>query len=197
MSEPGGTEHVRESSLRSKSKIAGVLYLISVLMAGSAEAFVHGKMLFVLGLIAVSCYVAVTLLVYGIFKPVQRRLAALALSFNLVGLALEAVQLNPNGVDIALVFHGFYCLLIGYLAFCSTFTPRILGILMIVGSMGWLSFLSPSVAKYLSPFNLAFGLLCEGALMLWLLAVGVDAGRRKQQAEAEDTHKSARLRSGC
>jgi hypothetical protein len=35
-------------------------------------------------------------------------------SFNFVGLTFEALRWNPQGVDIALVFHGFYCLVVSY-----------------------------------------------------------------------------------
>jgi len=178
-------EQVTESSRQSNSRIAGVLFLISVLTAGAGEVFFHGKMLVALGLAAVACYVAVTLLLYGIFKPVQKSLAVLAVSFNLIGLSLEAIQFNPKGVDIALVFHGIYCFLIGYLAFRSTFVPRILGALMVVGGVGWLTFVSPSLAARLSPVNLALGLLCEGVLMLWLLLARVNSGRWKEEASLE------------
>jgi hypothetical protein len=67
----------------------------------------------------------VTLVLYDIFKPVNGSLSLLAASFNLVGMTCEAFRLSPQGVDIAMVFHGFYCLLIGYLIFRSTFLPRI------------------------------------------------------------------------
>ncbi len=97
-------EQVRESSPQSTSRVAGVLFLICILTAGSGEMFFHGKMLIALGLVAVACCVAMTLLLYGIFKPVQKSLATLGMSLNLVGLLLEAVQFNPKGVDIALVF---------------------------------------------------------------------------------------------
>ena len=72
----------------------------------------------------------------------NRGLSLLAAFFNLVGLAFEALRLNPRGVDIALVFTGFYCLLIGYLIFRSTFLPRILGALMAFAGLGWLTYLS-------------------------------------------------------
>ena len=59
---------------------------------------------------------ACDLLLYGIFKPVSRNLAMLAACFNLVGLSFEALELHVRGVNVALIFHGLYCLVIGYLA---------------------------------------------------------------------------------
>jgi hypothetical protein len=83
-----------------------------------------------------------------------------------------------------LVFFGVYCLLIGYLIFRSTFLPRILGVLMAFGGLGWLTFLSPPLANYLSPYNLAPGMFGEGALTLWLLVVGVNVPKWQAQANA-------------
>jgi uncharacterized protein DUF4386 len=74
--------------------------------------------------------------------------------------------------------------LIGYLIFQSNFLPRVLGALMAFGGLGWLSFVSPELANYLSPYNLAPGILGEGALTVWLLAKGVNAQRWLEQADA-------------
>src|ERR1700675_3293707 len=117
--------------------------------------------------------VAVTLLFYAIFRPVNRSLSLLAASVNLVALTFEALQ----RVNIGFVFHGFYCLLIGYLIFRSSFLPRILGGPMAFAGLCWLTFLSPPLANYLSPYNLASGLLGEGLVMLWLLVMGVNVQR--------------------
>jgi hypothetical protein len=84
-------------------------------------------------------------------------------------------------VDIPVVFDGFYCLLIGYLIFRSTFLSRILGALMAIAGLGWLTYLSP-LAKSLSPYNLALGILGQESLMLWLLVMGVNEQRWKEQA---------------
>jgi hypothetical protein len=53
----------------------------------------------------------VTLLLYGILEAVNRTVALLAASFNLVGLVFEALERHILGVNAALVFHGVYCLL--------------------------------------------------------------------------------------
>jgi hypothetical protein len=46
---------------------------------------------------------------------------------------------------------------------------------MAFAGLGYLTFLSPSLANALSPYNLASGILGEGSLTLWLLVMGVNA----------------------
>ena len=70
-------------------------------------------------------------------------------------LALMFLKLNGRAFNIYLVFFGFYCLLIGYLIFRSTFLPRILGVLMAFAGLGYLTLLSPPLAEYLYPYFLA------------------------------------------
>ena len=99
-------------------------------------------------------------------------------------LALLFLELNTQAGNVCVVFFGVYCLLIGYLIFKSTFLPRFLGVLMALAGLGWLTFLSPPFANHLSPYNLVFGFLAELSLMLWLLAMGVNVQRWKEQASA-------------
>jgi hypothetical protein len=103
---------------------------------------------------------------------------------QLRALALMFLELNTQAGNIGVVFFGVYCLLIGYLIFQSTFLPRILGALMSLAGLGWLTFLSPPLANYLSPYNLVLGFLAELSLCLWLLVKGVDVQRWKDQASA-------------
>jgi len=175
-------ERIAGVSPNFKARIAGALYALAVLTAVFGEFIVHGRLGITAVVIPVSCYVAVTLLLYAIFKPVNRRLSLVAAFFGLVGLAFEALQLQPRGVNIAMVFHGFFCLLIGWLILGSTFLPRTLGALMSVAGLIWLTYFSPSLAHVLSPYNTALGLLGEASPMLWLLVMGVNAGRWKEQA---------------
>ena len=103
---------------------------------------------------------------------------------QLRALALMFLELNTQAGNICVVFFGVYCLLIGYLIFRSTFLPRLLGVLMALAGLGWLTFLSPPLANHLSPYNLVLGFLAELSLMLWLLVMGVNVQRWKEQASA-------------
>jgi hypothetical protein len=178
------TESIGGASPRLTARTAGVFYVLAVLTAVFGEVALRGRLAVASGLIAVSCYIAVTLVLYDILKPVNRGLSLLAASFNLVGMSFEALRLNPQGVDIALVFHGIDCLLIGYLIVRSTFLPRILGGLMAFAGLAWMTFLSPQLANYLSPYNVACGFLGEGPPMLWLLVIGVYVERWQERASA-------------
>lgn len=185
------TEHVAEVSPSLKARIAGVFYLFTIL-TGAFAAFAGGRLIVygkALSLAATAFYIVVTLLFYGIFKPVDSSLSLIAAVFSLVGCilgALDTFHLVPPPISSinTLVFFGVYCLLIGYLVFRSTFLPRFLGVLMAIGGLGWLTFVSSTLVDALTPYNLAPGILGEGALTVWLLAKGVNAQRWQEQASA-------------
>jgi hypothetical protein len=176
-----------ETSARFRGRVAGLFYLLNIVSGSLALVFIRRKPALyadLANLTATVSYVMVTLLFYSIFKPANRRVSLLAAIFSLLGsafgamtsLRLAAVPVNP------LVFFGVYCLLIGYLISKSTFLPRALGILMVIGGLGWLTFLSRSLANTLTPYNMAPGILAETMLTLWLLVPGVNAQRWKEQA---------------
>jgi hypothetical protein len=163
-----------------KARLAGIFYLCTFLTGGFALV-VRNQWGVAAGFIAGACYVAVTLLFYGLFKPVNRHVSLLAALVSFAGIIA-----GPIGLTIVnpLVFFGFYCLLIGYLIFKSTFLPHVLGTLMMVASLGWLTFLSPPLAESLYPYNLVPGIIGEGALTAWLLAIGIDVERWNAQLRA-------------
>jgi hypothetical protein len=111
----------------------------------------------------------------------------LAAFFSLVVSTIGALEWPPQGVDIGLISLGSYCLLIGYLISRSTFLPRILGALMTVAGLAWLIFQSAPLENYLSSYNLVRGILGQGSLTLWLLAIGVNVQRRNEQASVRIT----------
>ena len=181
-------KRMREAWPCFKARVAGGLFLLVILAAAFTQFFVRGRLGFaadlIIGLIEVSGVIAVTLLFYDIFKAVNRSLSLLAASVNFLALTLELFQLIPRGVFIGIGFHGFYCFLIGYLIIRSTFLPRIFGASMAFAGLCWLAFLSPTLTHFLSPYDLALGLLGEASLSLWFLAMGVNIQRWREQASA-------------
>ena len=236
------TEPIAEVSPLFKARAAGFFWLMTILagmfaflaggkfvVSGAAAAtaaniLAHESLYrwaFVANLIATVCYLAVTLLVYALLKPVNRNLSLLAAFFSLVGCAIGAVSclfyLAPVAVlggaqyltvftleqlqaqaltfltlsalanDMGLVFFGLHVLTVGYLIRRSTFLPRILGALLVVTGVCYLTnsfanFLSLPFKAYLLPFVAAGGLLGEGSLSLWLIVKGVNVQQWKQQA---------------
>ncbi len=183
------TERIAQASPRFKARLAGVFYLLNILTGAIALVSVGqrpGVYSDIANLLATACYIVVTLLFYDLFKWVNRSISLLAVFFSLAGCTigvLSLFQLDPFHIS-SLVFFGFYCLLIGYLIFRSTFLPRILGMLMALGGLSWLTFMSPPLAKYLSPYIMAPAILGEGLLTVWLLVMGINVQRWTEQARA-------------
>jgi len=223
-------ERIGETSPRLKARIAGVLYLLTILMGVFAQGFVSGSLvvdgdaaatatnvlmhrgLFQLGfavfLIEMACQIAMTALFYELLKPAGRSVSRVAAFLGLAGsviktfsrvffivplfilegahylnvfsveqlraLALLFLKVNDRGAGVALVFFGFYALLTGYLIIRSTFLPRILGVLSVVGGLGWLSFLYLPLGHRAFPYVAVFALLGAAALIVWLLVFGVN-----------------------
>ena len=102
--------------------------------------------------------------------------------------AYLSLQLFEYGFAICLVFFAFYCLSFGYLIFRSTFFPRIIGVLLVIQGLLYLTnsvanFLAPGIAARVFP-HLAASAVAEISLCLWLLVVGVNAQPWKEQASA-------------
>ena len=235
-------KQIKEASPRLKARIAGGLWLMVIVAgmsafvirsplivpgdaAATAAKILAKESLFRLGfaadLIAGACYMGVTVLLYGLLKPVSRSLSLLAAFFGLAGIAIVAatsitnlaplvllgsgeyssaftvsqlqamaltsLRLSFQGFILAMVFFGFQCLLIGCLIVRTTFLPRILGVLLAIGGSSYIissfaTFLAPAFGARLSPFIVPLALLGEGSLTLWLIVMGVNEQRWKEQS---------------
>lgn len=192
------TDGILGASPRLTARVAGVLYLLIFIAAPvGASTATPAKMI-----ITLTCDAGVALIFYVLFKPVSRGVSLVAAIFRLILVAMMAADslnyfggLNlfnaghsAAGFDkldaLSLVPFGVHCLLIGYLVFRAEFLPRFLGALMAIAGLGWLTFVSPSLAHHLYPYNLIPGILGEGALTLWLLVVGLNEQRWKERASA-------------
>ncbi|HEV2718039.1 MAG TPA: DUF4386 domain-containing protein [Terriglobales bacterium] len=112
--------------------------------------------------------------------------ASLLRSEQLPAVAALLLNLNDATGEVALIFFGAYCLLIGCLILRSFFLPRILGILMVIAGSGWLTFLYPPLANAIFAVVAGIGIIAA-SLMLWLLVMGVKSERWLEQARGEQT----------
>jgi hypothetical protein len=197
----------RIASPRLRARVAGVLYLIIFIAAPSgAENATPVTMS-----ITLACDTGVALLFYGLLKPVSKNLSLLAAVFRLIFVAVMTVSAlnyfgpldrfngghSPSafntGYDIALVPFGIHCLVTGYLIFHSNFLPKIIGILIALAGLGYLTFVWPPLGNHLFvPYILVPALVGEGSLTLWLIFIGVNAERWTQQAGVVSARRAAR-----
>jgi hypothetical protein len=166
-------------------------------------------------LVSTLAYIAVVALIYELFKPAGRTIALLGACFGLVGCAIGGfsgafqiapmvilesaqnqqlqelaflfVRVGTKAAGIAFPFFALHCLLTGVLVLKSAYVPRLVGALMVLAGIGWLTFLWPPLAVALQPYNILPGMLGEGALTLWLLVKGVNAERWWEQAGAHSS----------
>ena len=167
-----------------RARIAGGFYVIAIL--SSIFSFVVPSAANVALGIAGLAYVGVTILFYFLFKPVNKGASLLAALLSFAGIAVPSSL--PLSFSIAMTFFGFYCLLIGYLAFKSTYLPRILGVLLAIGGIcylfnGFAHFLSLAFAPHLLPYIILPGFGAETLLCLWLLVKGVDVQRWQEKVD--------------
>jgi hypothetical protein len=234
-------ERVAEVSPGFKARIAGVFYLLTILTRMLVEIFVRNRLVvsddaaatatnilaheplwrwgFAGDIFSFASYIALTALLYELFKPVNRSLSLVAAFFGLAASVVQATsslfhlaplvllggasylsvftaeQLQALALvflrlraaayhNIGLVFFGVYLLLIGILIFRSRFLPGILGVLMVLAGLSYVPFLSPPLVRSLQPYILVFPGVGQISFCLWLLAIGVNDRRWKEQASA-------------
>jgi hypothetical protein len=101
---------------------------------------------------------------------------------QLQALALLLLNVNNQGTGIAVAFFGFSTFMNGFLIFRSTFLPRILGIISMLGGLGWLTFLYPPLGNQFFPYLLVIAVIGSILQILWLLIKGVNVEQWKKRA---------------
>lgn len=171
----------------SNARLAGTLWLI-VIIAGVVSVVTQTgspRVAFAANQFAGVCYLGVTLLLYELFKTVERRVALFAAFCGLTavasGAAMELIKTDPpaQGFYVSMVFFGFQILSIGYLITRSKLIPRVLGVLLMLGGASYFvnsftNFLAPAVGANFAPFVIPIAILGEGAFTLWLLIRGAN-----------------------
>jgi len=98
------------------------------------------------------------------------------------------LKLYDYGFGIGLIFFAFTCFVLGYLIFRSGYFPRILGVLMAIAGLSYLTnsftlLLAPAYAGRIFPV-LVLALIGELSLCLWLLLKGVNEQQWKNRTRA-------------
>ena len=101
---------------------------------------------------------------------------------QLQSLAALFLNLSAQTGPITLVFAGLFQIAIGYVMYRSTFLPRVLGGLVALAGVGWLTFMSPPLANAVGSYVEILGFVAEAALMLWLIIKGVNDDRWNARA---------------
>jgi hypothetical protein len=102
---------------------------------------------------------------------------------QLQALVLFFHDLHQYGLSIDQVFWGLWLLPMGYLVFKSGFLPRILGLLLIIGGVGWLTeFLTALLLPNGGVKIVMFTSWGEVLFPLWLLVKGVNVEQWKKRA---------------
>jgi hypothetical protein len=97
-----------------------------------------------------------------------------------------ALKLHSAGYNTSMLFFGCHLGGLGWLVLRSTFLPRVLGVLLAVAGVCTIFqslavFLAPPIAHAFQPFAGISSLVGEGGLALWLVAMGVNAARWRDQ----------------
>ena len=98
-------------------------------------------------------------------------------------------KLGSDGANISMVFFGFYCLLIGWLAFRSSFIPRIIGVAIAIAGVSYLTNSFTNILSLCLPSILygkvLYGGIGEIVFALWIFVMGVNASKWKIRAASE------------
>jgi hypothetical protein len=99
---------------------------------------------------------------------------------NALGLVL--LEGHDSGVFVAQVFFAFHLFFLGYLVFRSGYFPRLLGILLVLSSVGYLTesygnFLAPGYESVYASIVMVLAMIGELPFMLWLLIKGISVSK--------------------
>lgn len=102
-------------------------------------------------------------------------------------LAFLFLRINSQAAAIALIFFGFETLLRGWLVFKSEFLPRFLGVISMIGGLGWLTWLWPPLGSRAFTAVALFAIVGVIATTGWLFIRGVDDAKWRARAALAGT----------
>jgi hypothetical protein len=115
---------------------------------------------------------------------------------QLQALALLFINLHAYGFGISLTIFSFVLLLEGYLIFNSGYFPKMIGVLVAIAAICYLTdsfalFLAPAFQAKIFPAILIPSFIGELSLCLWLLVMGVNVPKWEEKANRSASYGSA------
>lgn len=103
--------------------------------------------------------------------------------------AMLFLNIHTYGLNILEVFWGIWLIPFGYLVYKSGFIPRIIGVLLIIGGIGYMAdnfvyILLPEYPSFISGF-VPLASVGEIAIMLWLLIKGANVPVQKHILQSQ------------
>jgi len=102
-------------------------------------------------------------------------------SEQLQAIAFALFKINGAANNGYLVFFGVWCAVSGYLIFKSRFLPRVLGLLLALDGLAWMTYLAPPFANKLFPVIAVISALAELPLP-WFFIFGFNTRRWMERA---------------
>jgi hypothetical protein len=93
-------------------------------------------------------------------------------------LAMSMLDLQHYGYYLAGIFFGLWLVPLGYLAFKSNMFPKVLGVVLVAGGVGYLfdtlaALVAPELTATVHPVAALLGIVAEVSLLAYLLVKGV------------------------
>ena len=149
-------------------KIIGVVYVAFLLLSLSGMTLRNVP----LKLVANATGFVLAVLLYRLFAPADPDIALALLPLAFIHYAVQGVgqvRADAGTVRLALLPFAVYLMVLGYLIAQSTFAPVALGVLIGLAGLGWLITVVPRVPTWFTLAVVAFGVIAEVALAIWLL----------------------------
>ncbi len=153
-----------------------IMAILSIIFFPSLQATTYS----IIGiLIIIFLDIIVALALYFLLKPVDKNLSLIMSAFRIIYAIIFAIALyNISDLtsfysiwDIGLIVFGIHLLLLGFLVYKSKYIPKLLGILIVIASFGYIT---DSVLKFLGyTFEISmFTFFGEVLFALWLVFKG-------------------------
>jgi Domain of unknown function (DUF4386) len=149
-------------------KIVGLVYVAFLLLSAAGMRLRNVP----LQLVANATGFVLAVLLYRLFAPVDPQLALALLPLALIHYVIQSVgqvRADTTTLRLALLPFAAYLMVLGYLITGSTFAPDAIGVLIVLAGLGWLIAVVPRVPTWSTLAVVAFGIVAEVALAIWLL----------------------------